>query len=132
MTWTREALIDRFDAVRSATSALLEPLTPEDALVQSMPDVSPTKWHAAHTTWFFETFVLEAHEPGYTAAHPEYRVLFNSYYNGVGEQFPRAHRGDRIRRFLGLETNPDPGCGGGFVLHRHWHSHRRGRCGHLG
>ena len=58
-----------------------------------MPDVSPTKWHAAHTTWFFETFVLERFEPGFRPHHPSFRVLFNSYYNGVGEQYSRPDRG---------------------------------------
>ena len=58
-----------------------------------MPDVSPTKWHLAHVTWFFETFVLERHERGFKPFHPHYRVLFNSYYNQVGEQHPRARRG---------------------------------------
>ncbi len=58
-----------------------------------MPDVSPTKWHLAHTTWFFETFVLKRFEPEFKPAHPAFEVLFNSYYNGVGEQFSRPHRG---------------------------------------
>lgn len=72
---------------------LAEPLSEEDCQVQSMPDASPTKWHLAHLTWFFETFVLERHEPGFKPFDPHFRVLFNSYYQGIGAQFPRAQRG---------------------------------------
>jgi len=85
-------LCDRFRAVRRATRELVEDLTPEDCQIQSMPDVSPTKWHLAHTTWFFETFLLRD-LPGYTPFHPRYEVLFNSYYNTVGEQWSRPQRG---------------------------------------
>ncbi len=85
-------LLARYRAVRARTEALAAPLSPEDCTVQSMPDVSPTRWHLAHTTWFFETFVLERLQ-GYACFHPSYRTLFNSYYNTVGEQFPRAQRG---------------------------------------
>jgi ergothioneine biosynthesis protein EgtB len=81
-----------YGAVRSATEALGEPLSAEDAAAQSMEDASPAKWHLAHTTWFFETFVLEA-LPGHRAFDDSYRVLFNSYYNSVGEQHPRPRRG---------------------------------------
>jgi ergothioneine biosynthesis protein EgtB len=84
---------ERYRRVRAASEWLAAPLTPEDATVQSMPDVSPSKWHLAHVTWFFETFVLAEQVPGYTPFHPEYRYLFNSYYNQVGAQFPRAQRG---------------------------------------
>src|SRR5437868_10586646 len=83
----------RFRLVRSASQALAEPLEPEDYVVQSMPDASPVKWHLAHTSWFFETFVLEAGVPGYVPADPLFRVLFNSYYETVGPQFTRADRG---------------------------------------
>ena len=83
----------RLDRVRAATLALSEPLSEADCQVQSMPDASPVKWHLAHTTWFFETFVLERFEPGFRPHHPAYRVLFNSYYNGVGDQHPRPQRG---------------------------------------
>jgi ergothioneine biosynthesis protein EgtB len=89
----RAALVARYDRVRALTEALAEPLSPEDQVVQSMPDVSPTKWHRAHVTWFFETFVLAPHAPGYTPFHPAYRVLFNSYYEQVGPQHPRPERG---------------------------------------
>lgn len=79
--------------VRQASLALAAPLSAEDCCVQSMPDASPVKWHLAHTTWFFETFVLEAHERGFAPFHPAFRVLFNSYYQGVGARHPRAERG---------------------------------------
>ena len=85
--------LERFRAVRSATERLAEPLSPEDATVQSMPDASPAKWHLAHTSWFFETFVLEKAVADYRPFHPRFRVLFNSYYNTVGEQYPRPDRG---------------------------------------
>ncbi|MFI4929678.1 MAG: ergothioneine biosynthesis protein EgtB [Burkholderiales bacterium] len=87
------ALARRYAQVRAQSLALAEPLSEADAQVQSMPDVSPAKWHLAHVTWFFETFVLERHERGFKPWHPRYRVLFNSYYNQVGEQHPRAQRG---------------------------------------
>jgi len=87
------ALADRYREVRAATLALAEPLSAEDCALQSMPDASPTKWHLAHTSWYFETFVLEAEVPGYAPFHPAYRVLFNSYYNSVGEQYARPDRG---------------------------------------
>ena len=89
----RNALIRRYAAVRAQTLALAAPLSEADCQAQSMPDASPAKWHLAHVTWFFETFVLEAFEPGFRPYHPAYRVLFNSYYNGVGEQHPRPQRG---------------------------------------
>jgi ergothioneine biosynthesis protein EgtB len=87
------ALRARYERVRAQTAALAAPLSEADAQVQSMPDASPTKWHLAHTTWFFETFVLERFEPGFVPHHPAFRVLFNSYYQGVGEQHPRPQRG---------------------------------------
>src|SRR3954447_21411680 len=83
----------RYLDVRAATEWLADPLGPEDQTVQSMPDVSPTKWHRAHTSWFFEEFVLGPHEPGYQLFHPQYRFLFNSYYEAVGAQYPRSDRG---------------------------------------
>jgi ergothioneine biosynthesis protein EgtB len=86
-------LATSYRAVRDLTEALAAPLTAEDQTVQSMPDVSPTKWHRAHVTWFFETFVLERHEPDFEPFDPAFRVLFNSYYETVGEQYPRAQRG---------------------------------------
>ncbi|MEP7068276.1 MAG: ergothioneine biosynthesis protein EgtB [Usitatibacter sp.] len=83
----------RFMAVRDATRALAAPLSAEDCAIQSMPDASPVKWHLAHTTWFFETFILARHDPQRVAFHPAFRVLFNSYYNAVGEKHPRPQRG---------------------------------------
>ena len=83
------SLEERYRDVRAFSHELAEPLEREDMVVQSMPDVSPTKWHLAHTSWFFETFVLEGEAP----FDPAYAVLFNSYYNTVGEQFPRPRRG---------------------------------------
>ena len=87
------ALARAFARVRARTEALVAPLSAEDCCVQSMPDASPAKWHLAHTSWFFETFVLERDLPGYRAFDPHFRVLFNSYYHGVGAQHPRPQRG---------------------------------------
>jgi ergothioneine biosynthesis protein EgtB len=87
------SLADRYDAVRTHTEALASPLSAEDQTVQSMPDVSPTKWHRAHTTWFFETFLLRPGLAGYRERCPEYAYLFNSYYEAVGARHPRAARG---------------------------------------
>jgi len=83
----------RYQAVRQATLALTAPLSAEDCAIQSMPDASPTKWHLAHTTWFFETFVLAPHVPGYRIFDSAYGYLFNSYYNAIGERHPRPERG---------------------------------------
>jgi ergothioneine biosynthesis protein EgtB len=94
-----EILARRFRAIRNVSTRLCETLGPEDCAAQSMPDASPAKWHLAHTTWFFETFVLKPGDPGYTPFHPRFEYLFNSYYNAVGEQFPRPDRG--------LLTRPD-------------------------
>src|SRR3954465_10062152 len=87
------AQLSAYRAVRAATVARAAPLSPEDCQAQSMPDASPVKWHLAHTTWFFETFLLGAFAPEYRPAFPEYRVLFNSYYNSVGRKHPRPERG---------------------------------------
>ena len=83
----------RYASVRTRSLALAAPLSDEDCGAQSMADASPVKWHLAHTTWFFETFVLEPMEPRFQPFHPAFRVLFNSYYNGIGERYPRARRG---------------------------------------
>jgi len=86
-------LAARFSRVRAATEELVRNLSAEDCAIQSMPDASPVKWHLAHTTWFFETFVLAPNLRGYRPFEPAYRVLFNSYYNSVGEKHPRPERG---------------------------------------
>jgi ergothioneine biosynthesis protein EgtB len=98
-------LTARYRAIRAETEARAAPLSPEDQQIQSMPDCSPTKWHRAHTTWFFETFLL-AELPGYTVFDPAYAYLFNSYYEAVGPRHPRPARGmltrpdaEEIRRY---------------------------------
>jgi len=85
--------LDQLLRVRSQTLDLAAPLSLEDTQAQSMPDASPTKWHLAHTTWFFETFVVLPGLPGYREVNPAFQVLFNSYYNSVGPQHPRPQRG---------------------------------------
>jgi ergothioneine biosynthesis protein EgtB len=87
------ALATRFEAVRTQTERLCGPLEVEDCVISSMPDVSPAKWHLAHTSWFFETFVLAAHDPAYRSPDPPYAWLFNSYYVQAGERHCRAKRG---------------------------------------
>jgi ergothioneine biosynthesis protein EgtB len=86
-------LAERYDAVRARTDALVAALQPEDMQVQSMPDASPAKWHLAHTTWFFETFLLGPNVPGYTVFDTTFGYLFNSYYEAVGPRHPRPTRG---------------------------------------
>jgi ergothioneine biosynthesis protein EgtB len=86
-------LLAQYQAVRAQTRALTKPLSAEDMMLQSMPDASPTKWHLAHTTWFFETFLLQPYLVGYQAFDPSYQYLFNSYYETVGERHPRPQRG---------------------------------------
>jgi len=89
----QSALGQAFVAVRGDTLTLIEPLSAEDCQLQSMPDASPSKWHLAHTTWFFETFLLERFEAGFEPFDARFRVLFNSYYEGVGPQHQRSQRG---------------------------------------
>jgi ergothioneine biosynthesis protein EgtB len=79
------SLLARYKAVRQASQRLCGPLSPEDMMVQSCPEASPVKWHLAHTSWFFETFVLREFAAGYQSFHPEFRWLFNSYYNSLGD-----------------------------------------------
>jgi ergothioneine biosynthesis protein EgtB len=86
-------LLRRFAQVRQATCDIVRGLSSEDCQVQSMPDASPLKWHLAHTTWFFETFVLAKAEAPFVPFHPAFRALFNSYYQAVGAAFARAQRG---------------------------------------
>src|SRR5467141_4265392 len=92
-----EQLRDRFHQIRTFTNALCAGLEPEDYVVQSMPDVSPTKWHLAHTTWFFETFILKKWIPGYESENSQYAYLFNSYYNAAGNMHRRDLRGSISR-----------------------------------
>ena len=89
----QEALLEHFTRVRGDSEALCESLEEEDHVIQTMPDVSPPKWHLAHTSWFFETFLLCPHVPHYRPFHPAYDHLFNSYYLTHGDPFPRARRG---------------------------------------
>jgi len=89
----QQDLLESFRRVRGNSRAICAPLETEDYVVQTMDDVSPPKWHLAHTTWFFETFLLEPHHAGYENFHPRYGYLFNSYYEAVGERHPRPHRG---------------------------------------
>ena len=89
----QQALLADYQTVRRFSEYLCAPLATEDYVIQSMPDVSPTKWHLAHTSWFFETFVLAPHRPGYNALDPTYTYLFNSYYNAVGPRHCRPKRG---------------------------------------
>jgi ergothioneine biosynthesis protein EgtB len=86
------ALAGQYTAVRQQTEALTAPLSAEDQMVQSCPEASPAKWHMAHTTWFFETFILSTHLPGYRVFDQRFRDLFNSYYNAVGQQPEKALR----------------------------------------
>src|SRR5437667_12469243 len=88
-----ESLCARFRDVRDFSKLLTRDLEAEDCVVESMPDVSPTKWHLAHTTWFFETFMLKKFVPGYRAEIPDYAYLFNSYYNAAGDMHRRDLRG---------------------------------------
>jgi ergothioneine biosynthesis protein EgtB len=92
-TPARTTLIARYQSVRRFTEQLCAGLEPEDFVVQSMGDVSPTKWHLAHTSWFFENFILLPHKPGYAPLDPVYHFLFNSYYVQAGERHCRAQRG---------------------------------------
>ena len=89
----RSTLIERFQQVRDFSESLCAPLAAEDYVIQSMPDCSPTKWHLAHVSWFFETFLLTPNAPDYVSPDPGYAYLFNSYYNAIGDKYPRPHRG---------------------------------------
>ena len=89
----RAAALQRFRDVRHASARICLPLAIEDYVVQTMPDVSPPKWNLAHTSWFFETFLLRPFASAYREAHPQFGFLFNSYYEAVGERQPRHRRG---------------------------------------
>lgn len=97
---TRSALLQRFRQIRQATEDIAAPLSPEDQQVQSMEDASPTKWHLAHVSWFFETFVLSPHAAGYTLFDEKFGFLFNSYYEAVGPRHARPQRGMLTRPSL--------------------------------
>src|SRR5712664_788219 len=90
-------LVEAFLNVRNETERRAAPLSPEDQLIQSMPDASPAKWHRAHTTWFFEQFLLGEHCEGYKPFHPDYAYLFNSYYVSAGPRHARHQRGHLTR-----------------------------------
>ena len=98
-------LAARYRAVRQQSLSLCEPLETEDFGVQPMADASPPKWHLAHPSWFFETFLLIDLQPDYQEFHPAYAELFNSYYNGVGQPFPRLRRGTLSRPTLSEVLN---------------------------
>ncbi len=87
-----ENILSRFEKTRGLSIELANHLSAEDQALQSMPDASPVKWHLAHTTWFFETFILKPYSAQYTTINPHYEVMFNSYYQAVGPQFKRANR----------------------------------------
>lgn len=89
----QETLAKHYNKIRSQTLKLSEPLSVEDCCIQTLPEVSPTKWHLAHTSWFFETLILKRAISSYSDFHPQFQYLFNSYYNSLGEQFPRPQRG---------------------------------------
>jgi ergothioneine biosynthesis protein EgtB len=88
-----QALLEQYQATRRFSEKICEPLVPEDYVIQTMPEASPTKWHMAHTTWFFETFVLKPHNSNHHPMHPQYAFLFNSYYNAAGKMHSRPQRG---------------------------------------
>src|SRR5262245_61096454 len=90
-------LTDAYLAIRGETERRAAPLSAEDQQIQSMTDASPTKWHRAHTTWFFEQFLLTEHSAGYKPFHPDYAFLFNSYYVTAGPRHARHRRGDITR-----------------------------------
>ncbi|PKV75337.1 ergothioneine biosynthesis protein EgtB [Pontibacter ramchanderi] len=92
-----QTIKERFTRIRTQTEKICSPLEPEDTVVQPMVDVSPPKWHMAHTTWFFEQFVLSTYLKDYRVFHPNYAFLFNSYYNSVGNRVQRAERSTLTR-----------------------------------
>src|ERR1700744_4357230 len=100
VTLSAPGLMTAFTATRSQSLALCEPLTPEDMMVQSCPEASPAKWHLAHTTWFFETFLLTEFLPGYRPFHGAFIWIFNSYYNTVSDQPLKKLRGSFSRPSL--------------------------------
>ena len=106
-------LAQRFSSIRNTTESLCRPLTAEDQMVQSMPDCSPTKWHQAHTTWFFETFILQPYLSGYQPFDPQFQFVFNSYYKRLGGHPIRGRRGlfsrPELERVLAYRRHVDSG-----------------------
>ena len=109
----RDIWRQRYAAVRQHTAAIAAPLSAEDQALQSMADTSPAKWHQAHTSWFFETLLLLAKMPGYTAYDTRFGLLFNSYYEALGPRHPRPARGllsrpglDEVRACAAMSTPP--------------------------
>src|SRR3954466_3394430 len=102
-----------FTHVRALSEALVQPLSDADATAQSMDDASPTKWHLAHVTWFFETFLLVPHLPGYRVFDESFNYCFNSYYESQGPRHPRPRRGlltrPSVDRVLGYGAHVDEG-----------------------
>lgn len=90
---SNQLIAEKFKYVRGVSEWQCEPLLIEDYGLQAIPETSPAKWHLAHTTWFFETFILKPHLKNYKPLNPQYEYLFNSYYNGIGKQYPRPQRG---------------------------------------
>ena len=88
-----ERLLRRYQRTRETTAWICEPLATEDCVIQTATECSPVKWQLAHTTWFFETFILRAPNPRYREFHPQFAYLFNSYYNAIGDRTPRDMRG---------------------------------------
>ncbi|TVP55944.1 MAG: ergothioneine biosynthesis protein EgtB [Gemmatimonadales bacterium] len=117
------AALARYRSVRRLTTDLVKGLEPEDLVVQSMDDVSPTKWHLAHTSWFWEAFLLEPHLPGYQALDSRYHYLFNSYYVHAGERHCRAQRGylsrPTVRQVMAYRKHVDEGMEALLSDHRH-------------
>src|SRR5690606_24643576 len=90
-------MLERFLSIRNHTEEICKSLLPEDSISQPIVDVSPPKWHLAHTTWFFETFVLKSFSPNYKEFNVIFNFLFNSYYENIGERVPRDKRGTITR-----------------------------------
>src|SRR4051795_2596421 len=105
----RQRWIEAFGKVRRETERRAAPLSAEDQVIQSMPDASPIKWHRAHTTWFFETFLLQPNVPGYKVYDERFAFLFNSYYVAAGPRHARPHRG--------MITRPDAAEVGDYRAH---------------
>ncbi len=103
---TQSALLARFGLVRAATLAFVQPLSPEDMMVQSCTDASPVKWHLAHTSWFFETFLLTPYAAHYKPFHPDFHWLFNSYYTSLGDMPAKNLRSAASPGLRSLKSSP--------------------------